>query len=329
MAGVVFSLVEGLDPQAEFVVESRVRYSGIHGYHSSPLGKDLLHTGEEVSRTKLGVIPLLFAGIYANAFHPAYYTEARSTRETPFLIRRVELPRFQPRSWQQLLDSGEPLREGGVGITAGAVNDHFNTILRYYLPAFDQLGGREDLRRHLPLLEKLADFAQSPRALENSQLNMRRYSPPNPEKYVESVKKVEGEYRLQLASRLLEIRGWLALDQAERLPMYDWLQNLRKPEYVYHQIMDESDRKVLDDFLRQTEIRGHKRSTSWTNPRTRVRFGFALQGVTRSEKGSGYSTVLSVNLNPRLGLTHKTRYGGQCNPRFIADQKRGWVLVEK
>lgn len=325
-AGVTISLSRDVAPLAEVVVETKVRYSGLHGSFSYPLGLDILKAGETKSQMKLGVIPFLYEGIYANAFHPAYYIDSRMTKEAPFLMRTVELPTFQPRSWVQLLETGEPLRKGGVGITAGSVNDHFYMILRYFLPGFDQAGGTEDLRRYIPLLEKLASFAHSPQALANSQQNMRRFSRKDPDKYVESVKKTEGGYRRQLTYRLLEIKGWLALSQSERLPMYEWLKNLRKPSYVYRQIMDDYDRQQLDDFLHATAVRGHKRSISWSNPNTRVKFSLSLQGTARNKNEYGYSTILSTNLNPRLGLTHKTRYGGQCYPRFFQNKQGTWEL---
>lgn len=330
-AGVKVSMPATVDPQAQFVVEVKVRYAGLHGYHTSPVGTILLKAGEQKNLPIAGVVPLLYESVYANVFHPAYSIESSSSDKMPLLLRTVDLPPFQLRRWADLLRSGEPLREGGVGITAGAVKDHFYMILRYFLPSFDREGGSEDLRRHLPLLDKLAAFAETPAALENSQRNMRRFSRRDPDKYVESVIRTEAQYREELQRLLLEIRGWLALTQQERLPMYDWLQNLHKPEYVYHKVMEEQDRNRILDFMAQTKIRGHPRSMSWTNPDTRVRYSISLRGTFRDREKNiyGSSTVLSSSLNPRLGLTHKTRYGRQCYPKFLQDDQGRWFLLEK
>ncbi len=325
-AGVRITMSDEIDPQAEVVVETKIRYASFHGYNHKSLEPDLIKAGESKNKTVLAVIPILFDAVYANAFHPAYYIDSSRSEKAPFALRTVELPMLQPRSWAELLKTGEPLREGGVGITAGAVNDHFYMILSYFLPTFDAAGGQEDLRRHLPLLEQLAAFANTPQALTNSQVNMRRFSSHDPDKYVESVKRTEGGYRLQLMRRLQAIRGWLALDQDERRPMHDWLHHLHKPDYVFNQVMDDADREQVYGLLQQSEKRGHPRFVEWTNPATRVKFIFSLNTRGSGPKNSGYSTRLLTDLNPRLGLDGDEIYSKTCSPYFINDAEKGWHL---
>jgi hypothetical protein len=161
----------------------------------------------------------------------------------------------------------------------------------------------------------------------NSQVNMRRFSSRDPDKYVESVKRTEAGYRLQLMRRLQAIQGWLALDQDERKPMHDWLHHLHKPDYVFNQVMDDADREHVYGLLKQSEKRGHPRTAEWTNPATRVKFIFSLNTRTGGKDSSGYRTRLYTDLNPRLGLEGDEEYGRRCSPSFSKDAQKGWHLL--
>ena len=61
------------------------------------------------------------------------------------------------------------------------------------------------------------------------------------------------------------IKGWLARDQSKCLLVHDWLKKSHKPEYVYDQIMDNSDRQQVHALLKQSEKPGHPRSAEWLN----------------------------------------------------------------
>lgn len=187
-AGVRVSMSEQIDPAADVVFETKIRYVGLHSYNHKNLGADLIKAGESKDLTVLAVVPVSFEAVYTNAFQPAYYIATRKSDKAPFALRTVQLPVLQPRSWSTLLETGEPLQEGGVGITSGSVKDHFHMIVRYFLPASDQAVGTENLRHHLPLLEQLAAFVHTPLALANSQRNMRNFTPrDDPDKDSESV----------------------------------------------------------------------------------------------------------------------------------------------
>ncbi len=325
-AGVRITLSDQVDPEAEVVIETKIRYAGLHGYHHKALEPDLLKAGESKNKTVLAVIPVMFDSVYANAFHPAYYIDSSKSDKAPFALRTVQLPTLQPRSWAKMMESGESIHEGGVGITAGNVNDHFYMILRYFLPAFDQLGGQENLRRHLPLLDQLAAFAHTPEALENSLESMRRYSKRAAEEYLDSTERTQMEYRRKLMQQLEAIKGWLALDQSERLPMHDWLKKLHQADYVFDQIMDDSDREHVYALLKQSENPGYISSGEWINPLSRVKFTLKLDTRTVGKGGSGYRTRLYTDLNPRLGLERNQSYGKKSNPGFSNDAQKGWQL---
>ena len=105
-AGVRITMSDEIDPQAEVVVETKIRYASFHGYDHKSLEPDLIKAGESKNKTVLAVIPILFDAVYANAFHPAYYIDSSRSEKAPFALRTVELPMLQPRSWAELLESG-------------------------------------------------------------------------------------------------------------------------------------------------------------------------------------------------------------------------------
>lgn len=144
-AGVRVSMSEQIDPTAEVVFETKIRYAGIHGYLHKKLGAELIKAEESKNITVLAVVPVLFDSVYTNAFYPSYFIATSKSDKAPFALRTVQLPVLQPRSWETLLETCEPVQEGGVGITSENVKDHFYMILRYFLPAFDQAGGNQGL----------------------------------------------------------------------------------------------------------------------------------------------------------------------------------------
>ncbi len=75
-----------LDPEAEVMVETKIRYSGLHGSHFTPLGTDLLKSGQSKTKTAMAVLPLFYSAVTANAFHPAHYIDSTSSKKTPFAL---------------------------------------------------------------------------------------------------------------------------------------------------------------------------------------------------------------------------------------------------
>ena len=146
---------------------------------------------------------------------------------------------------------------------------------------------------------------------------MRNFTPrDDPDKYSESVDRTEGRNREELMYQLEAIKGWLALDQSERLPMHDWQKKFHQPEYVYDQIMDDSDRQQVHALLKHSEKLGHPRSTEWLNPVTRVKFTLTLNTRTGGKDGSDYRTRFNTDLNPRLGLKKKYKVRQEMQPQF-------------
>lgn len=324
-AGVRFSIAEELPSEHYFMVKTDIVDSGLPGSHNETLDIAFLQAGEQKTLPVPATLSRLSHKVNALALHPAYYLASVGSKTAPNLLSTIELPPLKPASWSELLSSGAPLNEKIVGITAGAVNDHFRMILRDYLPAFDRAAIPEDLRRHLPLLRKLAAFAQTPQALQNSLQNIRH---SNGEKRHDdaSIINVTAQYRSQLTRRLQEIEAWLALAQLRRRPMHDWIENFHKPSYVFQRIMQDIDRRKILQMLQQSENPSHFRQHSWVNRATGVKFTFSLETRTSSNNKPGYRTLLHTDLNPRLGLKNNTAYQRKCFPVFVKEEKIGWQI---
>ncbi len=314
------------------MVETRILYGGIHGSHSKLLDRSFLSAGEEKRITVLAVVPFFYGRITAFALHPAYYHgDSVISDKIPFALRTITLDSLTPASWRSLLDSGAPLTVSRVGIRAGDVNDHFGSILRHYLPAFDRARIQEDLRQYLPLLRELAAFAHNEQALRNSKIAMARVSSGNPGQYDEAVEMTDAGYRRELDQRLGEIEGWLALAQEKRRLMHDWREQFHKAEYVYREMMDDSDRQQIMRLLEQSGQPNAQSTVKWTNDKTGVHYTFYLNTSTGGKDSHGnwthgYRTDLTVDLNPLRGLNDDQWYRARSYPNFAVGKDGAWRM---
>ncbi|MCM2357550.1 MAG: hypothetical protein NDI77_05330 [Geobacteraceae bacterium] len=321
------SLAKDLEPGRHFLVTSQLLYGGIHGGRVKLLDSSFLSVGEERRISVLAVVPFFYNKVAAHALHPAYHlADSVTSDKIPFALRTVTLNTLAPQSWRFLLDSGAPLRKGGIGIRAVDVNGHFNMILRHYLPAFDRAGIQEDLRQYLPLLREMAAFAHSEPALKNSKTGMARISSGSPGQHDEAVEMTEAAYRRQLDQRLGEIAGWLALPQKKRRLMHDWMEKFHKSEYVYREMMDDSDRRQIMRLLEQSQQQNPLRTVAWTNGETGIRYTFYLNTRTAGKDGHGYRTDLTVDLNPLLGANDDQWYRKRSYPNFSMGKDGVWRM---
>ena len=326
-ADVRVSMATELEAGRHFLVDTYIHYDGIHGSHAKLLDRSFLTAGEEKRISVLAVVPFVYGSTTASAQHPAYYHgEAVKSDKIPFALRSITLEKMTPVSWRSVLDRGAALRASGVGIRAGDVNNHFGMILRQYLPAFDRARIGEDLRQHLALLRELAAFAHSEQALKNSKTAMARGSSANPGHYDEAVERTEADYRRQLVQRLGEIEGWLALPQEKRRPMHDWVENAHKADYVYREMMDDSDRQQILRLLEQSQQSNPQRTVTWTNGRSGVHYTFYLDTGTSSKDSSGFRTALTVDLNPLRGVNDDQWYRKRSYPNFSREKDGVWRM---
>jgi hypothetical protein len=327
-AGVQVAMADDLEKNHNFLVTTEIYYYKPEGFHVKKIDRSFLTAGRTRNVTVLAVWPLLYHHVSAYAIHPAYYTGSSKTDKTPFALRTVELPILQPPSWRYLLDSGAPLRENVVGITSSIVNDHFYVILHQYLPIFDRARIKEDLRQYLPLLHELAGFAHSEQAYKNAKATMVRISGTIQDKYVESLKMTVERCRGELDQRLKEIKAWLALEQSKRAPMHDWMDHFHKEDYVYRKMMNDSDHKRIEQWLEKSGVFPDELTLQWTNAETGVHYTLYLQSHFSWKLGSGWSTVLTVDLNPILGLRNNERYLKKSFPSFYRNAEGMWKLME-
>jgi hypothetical protein len=328
-AGVRIEVAADLEPGRHFLVTTTIFNRGFDGFFSERLDSSFLTSGERKDIAVLAVKPFLYDRVSADAVHPCYYGDSTKPDKVPFALRTVVPPTLRPPSWRYLLDSGAPIREGVVGITPSVVNDHFYLILQQYLPAFDRAGIKEDLCQYLPLLDELAAFAHSERAYENSMATMDRLSGTSQEKYVKSMKMTVERHREELGQRLKEIKAWLALEQSKRAPMHDWMDQFHKEDYVYRKMMNDSDHKRIEQWLEKSGVfPDEPKMLQWTNAETGVLYTLYLKSPFSWKLGSGWSTVLTVDLNPILGLKNNQRYLKKSFPSLYRNANGIWKLME-
>jgi hypothetical protein len=325
-AGVRIVMADDLEPGRHFLVTTTIRNHGLDGFFSERLDSSFLTSGQRKDITVLAVKPFLYDRVSTDAVHPAHYGDSTQSDKVPFALRTVVLPTLRPPSWRYLLDSGAPVKVGVVGITPYIINDHFSVILHHYLPAFDRAGIEEDLCQYLPLLHELASFAHSERAYENSKATTVRLSGTTREKDVESLKMTVERYRRELDQQLKEIKAWLALDQSKRAPMHDWMVHFNKADYVYQEMMNDSDHRRIQQWLEKSNDFTLERTLEWTNAETGLRYTLYLNTRITGKLGSGYSTVLTVDLNPILGLEKNQRYLKKSYPDFYRETEGMWKL---
>jgi hypothetical protein len=328
-AGVRISMADDLEPGRHFLVTTTIFNRGFDGFFSERLDSSFLTAGERKDITVLAVKPFLYDRVSADVVHPAYYGDSTQSDKVPFAVRTVVLPTLCPTSWRYLLDSGAAVKEGIFGITPHMINEHFYVILKLYLPAFDRAGIKEDLRQYLPLLHEMAIFAHSEQAYENSKAALARLSGTTPEvqkKYIASQKIDVERYRRELDQRLKEITAWLALEQSRRAPMHDWMVHFHKADYVYREMMNDSDHKRIQQWLEKSWAGTHERALQWTNTETGVHYTLFLNTRISGKLGSGWGTILTVDLNPILGLENNEWYLKKSYPNFYRNAEGIWKL---
>ena len=326
-AGVRIIIADDLVPGRHFLVTVKIYYRGFDGYHTEQLDNSFLTSGESKDTTVLAVIPFLYDRVSASVVHPCYYGDRTRSNKAPFALRTVTLPTLHPPSWRYILDRGGPIKEGVTGITPNIINGHFYMILQSYLPAFDRAGIQEDLSQYLPLLQELAAFAHSEQAYKNRKSSGIHLSGPDQEKYVETMKRTVKETRREVDRRLDEIKAWLALRQNNRAHMHDWMVHFHKGDYVYREMMNNSDHKRIQQWLENIWNRTAKeRTLHWTNSETGLRYTLDLNSRISGKLGQGYSTFITVDLNPILGLKNNQRYFRKTYFNIYRNAEGNWKL---
>ena len=327
-AGVRVAMADDLEPGRHFLVNVNINYRGIDGGNSRKLASCFLTRGEEKNITVLATIPFIYHRLIASSLHPAYLGDGARSDKMPFALRTVKLPILRPQSWRYILDNGgevnavkdirpptnqtHPVTSRGrvVRITPDKINSHFDSILWGYLPAFDRAGIQEDLNQYLPLLNDMAAFAHSKQAYENTMANTKQFLG---EKYVAIAKKSIKQTQMELDQRLVEIKAWLRVEQGKRAHIHEWLARFFKADYVYREMMDDSDHNRIKEWLEEKHSgRVKERKLQWTNPKTGVAYTLVPENF------------LIVDLNPFFHIKNRRRYMAKCYPHFHRNEKGIW-----
>jgi hypothetical protein len=157
--------------------------------------------------------------------------------------------------------------------------------------------------------------------------NMNRIFRNTIEKYVESVKKTVKRNRIELDQQFDEIKAWLALEQSKRARVHDWMVHFHKADYVYREMMNNSDHKRIQQWLEEKSLnRAKEQKLLWTNPETGLHYTLYPKTRHGGKLGSGFSTVLTVDLNLFLRLKNNQRYMKKSYPYFYREAEGIWKL---
>jgi hypothetical protein len=129
-----------------------------------------------------------------------------------------------------------------------------------------------------------------------------------------------------LVQRLGEIEGWLALPQEKRRLMHGWLAQSHKAEYVYREVMDDSDRQQVLRLLEQSQQPNSQNNAVWTNNKTGVHYTFYLNTAIGDRDNHGYRTDLTVDINPLRGLNDDQYYRRRSYPNFLRGKDGVWRM---
>jgi hypothetical protein len=332
-AGVWVAMADDLEPGLHFFVAVNITNRAIDSPSTDHLASCFLTRGEKKNITVLATIPFIYDHVYAYALHPAYLGDGTRSDKMPFALRTVTLPTLRPQSWRYVLDNGGEVnavkdisprtnegypveaRKRVAGMTPGDIRRHFYSILWEYLPAFDRAGIQEDLNQYLPLLNDIAAFAHSEQAYKNY-MALTEHHRNTDEKYDKIRENIIKEELMKVDQLLDEIKAWLGVEQGKRAPMHEWIARFYKADYVYREMMDNSDHKRIKEWLEEKHFgRVKERKLRWTNPKTGVVYTLDL---------SGPGNVLTVDLNPFFHLTNRRRYMAKCYPYFHRNEKGIW-----
>lgn len=280
---------------------------GLHGFIIKQIDESFLTSGERKNIAVAAVVPFIYDHVSALVVHPCYYTDSARSDKMPSALRKVTISTLEPPSWEYLLGRAGPIKEGVSDITPNIINQHFYMILKYYLPAFDRASIEEDLSQYLPLLKEMAVYAHSEQAFKNQKASISQIWFQD-QKFVDSMHRNLKETRTELDRRLEEIKAWFALKQNKRASMHDWMVYFHKGEYVYREMMNDSDRQRIQQWLEDIWNGPSETQLEWTNNETGLRFTFTLNSKISAELGQGYSTFIVVDLNPILKLKDNQRY---------------------
>lgn len=327
-AGIVVHIADAADKNAAFWVETKSMHALLHGSSAQKLDERFMRPGETASISVMALNPITFDYVYASIYHPAYLYDSTLVREMPSAFKTVKIPSFQPRPWRDFIDSGEKVLHAGQGIHLMNVVSHFKLFIEPYLPALDKAGIREDLTKHIPLLEQLVSHTEKTLPLTtygDKTIDDRRRTDPA---YAQTLAQTEQRHLQELKNLLSEIKTLLSMRAEDRIRLRAAQARLINTRSVYHDLMTAQDRRRIEDFL---DHPGPERTRRWVGDGTRVSYSitlgdrYILKGKDGKLNENCYRTDLSVDLSggENTALTNMQK---RFDANFCRNDKEDWVI---
>jgi len=308
-ADIIVSIGNSADKDALFWVETKSNHPFIHSSYVTNIDGRFIRPGETVTIPVMVLNPITFSYVYALIYHPAYVYESKQVNEMPSVFKTVRVPKFEPRSWREFIDSGEKVLHSGQGIHLGNVIDHFVLFVEQYLPAIDDAGIKNHLENYMPLFEELISHTkkslpQSTYGLKSTE-ELRKKDPA----YAQRLDEHEKRRLKELNDLFREIKALVSLSTDERIQLRSMRAKLVNTRSVHQELMTARDRQRIEEFLdfqfknSRSQPKPEK-TRQWSGSDTGILYSIIL-GSRYALNGKGgkrlydncYRTSLSVDLN--------------------------------
>ena len=325
------------DKDALFWVETKSNHPFIHSSYVTNIDERFIRPGETVTISVMALNPITFSHVYALIYHPAYVYEYKQVKEMPSVFKTVRIPKFEPRSWREFIDSGEKVLHSGHGIHLVNVIDHLRLFIEPYLPAIDDASIKTNLKDYIPLFEELIGHTKKtlPQSTYGSKSTeeLRRKDPA----YAQRLDRTEQRRLKELNDLFVEITALLSLSTDERIRLRSMQAKLVNTRSVHQELMTARDRQRIEEFLdfqfENSRARpAPEKTQQWTGSDTGILYSIILGNRYALNDKSGerlydncYRTSWSVDLNGGVETDLKnTRKRFSAN--FCRNDKGEWVI---
>ena len=325
------------DKDALFWVETKSNHARIHGSIAHDIDERFMRPLETAKISVWALNPITFSFVYTSIYHPAYLYDSKLVRAMPSALRAVTIPKFEPRSWREFMDSDEKVRHAGQGIHLGNVLDHFNLFIKPYLPAIDSAGMGDNLKGYIPLLQRLISHTE--KTLPETTYGLKsiddqRATDPA---YAQRLEWTEQARLKELNDLFSEIKALLSISAEERIRLRSLQAKLVNPGSVYQDLMTAQDRQAIAEFLELQfkNSRAHpkpERTQRWGARSTNILYSITLGDRFTLKGGDGnpqnencYRTGVSVDVRGGEKTAMKNTQSS-FDANFCRNAKEQWVI---
>lgn len=336
-ADIIVSIGSTADRDVLFWVETKSNHPFIHSSYITHIDERFVRPGETATIPVMALNPITFSHVYAVIYHPAYVYESKQVKEMPSVFKTVRIPKFEPRSWREFIDSGEKVLHSGHGIHLVNVIDHLRLFIEPYLPAIDNAGIKNNLKDYIPLFEELISYTKKtlPQSTYGSKSTeeLRKKDPV----YAQRLDRTEQRRLKELNDVFIEIKALLSLSTEERIRLRAMQARLINTRSVHQELMTAQDRQRIEEFLdfQFEHSRAHpkpEKAQQWTSSDTSVLYSIIL-GHRYALNGKGgkrlydncYRTNLRVDLNGGVETDLNNIQKG-FGANFCRNDKGEWVI---